>query len=129
MTPWTWIDARDARAVHDRLLVLHGGAAGTRDAGLLDSALARPRQLAAYGASVDVIDLAAAYTCGLIQNHPFVDGNKRSGFVIGILFLELNGARFTASEEAATRAMMDLAAGRLGDAGYAAFLREHVTTL
>ena len=125
MTPWIWIDARDARAVHDRLLLLHGGAVGVRDVGLLDSALARPQQLAAYGDSVDVIDLASAYTCGLIQNHPFVDGNKRTGFVLGILFLELNGARFIASEEAATRAVLDLAAGHFQDAAYAAFLREH----
>jgi death-on-curing protein len=118
-----WLDERDARAVHDRSLILHGGAPGVRDAGLLDSALARPKQLAAYGEAVDIVDLAAAYTCGLIQNHPFIDGNKRTGFIVGILFLELNGLRFTASEEDATRAVMSLAAGDLDDAGYAAFLR------
>ena len=126
MTPWIWIDERDARAVHDRSLVLHGGAAGVRDAGLLDSALARPRQLAAYVENADVIDLAAAYTSGLVKNHPFVDGNKRTGFVVGILFLELNGARFTASEAAATQAVLGLAAGTLDDAGYAEFLRENI---
>jgi death-on-curing protein len=125
--PWIWIDERDARAVHDRLLLLHGGAAGVRDAGLLDSALARPRQLAAYGENVDMTDLAAAYTSGLVKNHPFIDGNKRTGFVVGVLFLELNGARFTASEEAATEAVLGLAAGTLDDAGYAAFLRENVS--
>jgi death-on-curing protein len=118
-----WLDERDARAVHDRSLVLHGGAPGVRDAGLLDSALARPRQLSAYGEAVDIVDLAAAYTCGLIQNTPFIDGNKRTGFIVGILFLELNGRRFTASEEDATRTVMSLAAGDLDDAGYAAFLR------
>ncbi len=123
MTALIWLDERDARAVHDRSLILHGGAPGVRDAGLLDSALARPRQLAAYGEAVDIVDLAAAYTRGLIQNHPFIDGNKRTGFVIGILFLELNGVRFNASEEDATRAVMSLAAGDLDDAGYAAFLR------
>jgi death-on-curing protein len=125
MTAWIWIDERDARAVHDRSLVLHGGAAGLRDEGLLQSALARPMQLEAYGETVDVIDLAAAYTAGLVQNHPFVDGNKRTGFVVGVLFLELNGARFTASEEAATQAVLALAAGSLDEAGYAAFLREN----
>lgn len=127
MRPWIWIDERDARSVHDRSLVLHGGAAGLRDAGLLQSALARPQQLEAFGEGVDVVDLAAAYTSGLVKNHPFIDGNKRTGFVVGILFLELNGARFTASEEAATQAVLGLAAGSLDEAGYAAFLRENVS--
>lgn len=127
MSSWIWLDERDALAVHDRSLVLHGGAAGIRDAGLMASALARPRQLEAYGENVDVVDLAAAYTAGLVQNHPFVDGNKRTGFIVGILFLELNGARFTASEEAATQAVLGLAAGTLDDAGYAAFLRENIS--
>ena len=125
MTAWVWLGEREALAVHDRSLSLHGGAAGVRDHGLLASALARPRQLEAYGEAVDVVDLAASYTAGLVQNHPFIDGNKRTGFVIGILFLELNGARFTASEEAATQAVMGLAAGALDAAGYAAFLREN----
>jgi death-on-curing protein len=127
MSPWVWLDERDARAIHDRSLLLHGGAPGLREAGLLQSALARPRQLEAYGEEVDVADLAAAYTAGLLQNHPFVDGNKRTGFVIGVLFLELNGARFTASEEAATQAVLALAAGTIDDASYAAFLRENIS--
>jgi death-on-curing protein len=127
VTAWIWLDECDALTVHDRSLVLHGGAAGLRDHGLLASALARPKQLEAYGEAVDVVDLAAAYTAGLVQNHPFVDGNKRTGFVIGILFLELNGARFTASEEAATQAVLGLAAGTLDHAAYAAFLRENIS--
>ena len=102
MTEPVWIDERDALALHDRLLALHGGAAGMRDDTLLKSALARPQQRFAYGGDVDVIDLATAYTAGIVRNHPFVDGNKRTGFVVGILFLELNGYRFTASEESAT---------------------------
>jgi death-on-curing protein len=93
---------------------------------LLESGLARPRQLAAYGENVDVIALAAAYTSGIVKNHSFIEGNKRTGFVMGVLFLELNSARFTASEEAATKAVLGLAAGTLDDAGYAAFLRENV---
>ena len=125
MGSWLWIDERDARAVHDRSILLHGGAAGVRDAGLLQSALARPQQLEAYGGAVDVVHLAAAYTAGLVQNHPFVDGNKRTGFVVGILFLELNGVQFTASEAAATHAILGLASGTLDEAGYAAFLREN----
>jgi death-on-curing protein len=83
--------------------------------------------LEAYGEAVDVTELAAAYTAGLVQNHPFVDGNKRTGFVVGILFLELNGARFAASEAAATQAVLGLAAGSLDHAGYAAFLRENIS--
>ena len=70
--------------------------------------------------------LAAAYTAGIVKNHPFVNGDKRAGFVLGILFLEMNGMRFTASEEAATQAVLDLAAGNMDMAGYAAFLRENV---
>lgn len=123
MRPWIWIDERDALAVHDRLLMFHGGAQGVRDAGPLSSALARPQQLEAYGEAVGVIELGAAYSAGVIHNPPFVDGNKRTGFLVGILFLELNGARFMASEEDATQAVLALAAGTLDEAGYAAFLR------
>jgi death-on-curing protein len=82
--------------------------------------------LEANSETVDVVDLAAAYTAGIVQNHPFVDGNKRTGFVIGVLFLELNGAHFTATEEAATQAVLGLAAGALDEAGYAAFIRENL---
>ena len=124
MTAWVWLDERDSLAVLDRSLVLHGGEAGVRDHGLLASALARPRQLAADGQAVDLADLAAAYSSGLVRNHPFIDGNKRTAFVIGILFLELNGARFTAAEAAATQAVLDLADRTIDDAAYAAFLRE-----
>ena len=73
-----WIDERDALALHDRLLALHGGAAGLRDDGLLQSALARPQQHFAYAETTDIIDMAAAYTAGIVRNHPFVDGNKRT---------------------------------------------------
>ena len=125
MTSRVWLDARDARTIHERLLAVHGGAEGVRDAGLLASALARPEQIAAYGDSPDIGDLAAAYTAGIVKNHPFIDGNKRVGFVLGVLFLEMNGWRFTASEEDATRAVLELAAGSMDMAGYAAFLREH----
>jgi len=126
VTAWIWVDERLALAIHERSIMLHGGAARVRDAGLLQSALARPLQVAAYGEAADVIDLATAYTAGIIRNHPFVDGNKRAGFVVGILFLELNGLRFTASEEVATQAVMGLAAGTLDEAGYGAFLRGNV---
>lgn len=118
-----WIEERDALAIHDRLLALHGGAAGLRDRGLLESALARPRQHHAYAGTFDIITLAALYTAGIVRNHPFVDGNKRTGFVIGVLFLELHGYDFTAREADATQAVMALAAGTLDEAAYGAWLR------
>lgn len=116
---------RAVLAAHDRLLAAHGGAEGLRDAGLLESALARPRQHYAYS-SPDVIELAAIYTTGIVRNHPFVDGNKRTGFATGIAFLLLNGFVFRATEEEATQAVLTLAAGDLDEAGYAAWLRSNV---
>lgn len=127
MTEPIWIQASDVLMLHDRLLELDGGMAGLRDVTLLESALARPQQFHAYSESPDIIDMAAAYTAGLLQNHVFFDGNKRTGFVVGILFLELNGYRFTAAEDAATQAVLGLAAGTLDEAGYAAFLRANTT--
>lgn len=118
-----WLEEPEALAVHERLLVLHGGAVGVRDAALL----ARPRQIAAYRERAELADLAAAYTFAIVRNHPFVDGNKRTGFVLGVLFVELNGGRFVAEEAAATRAVMGLADGTLDEAGYIAFLRANVT--
>ena len=118
-----WIEERDALAIHDRLLADHGGPPGLRDEGLLQSALARPLQHHAYADSPDVVEMAALYTTGLVRNHPFVDGNKRVGFVVGILFLELNGFRFIASEEDATQAVLSLSSGTLDEAAYTAWLR------
>jgi death-on-curing protein len=118
-----WIDERDAIALHSRLLALHGGAEGLRDRGLLQSALARPQQQYAYAETSDMIDMATAYTAGIVRNHRFVDGNKRTGFVVGVLFLELNGYRFAASEEDAAQAVLKLADGTLDEADYNAFLR------
>jgi death on curing protein len=120
-----WIDERDGRALHARLLALHGGAPGLRQDGLLKSALARPPQHYAYGDNPDIVDLAVIYTAGMLRNHPFVDGNKRTGFVVGILFLELNGYRFHASEEDAANAVFALAARELDQQSYSAFLREN----
>ena len=121
-----WIDERDALALHDRLLALHGGTSGLWDEGLPKSAIVRPKQHLAYGESPDIVDMAAAYTAGIVRNHPFADGNKRTGFVVGILFLELNGFRFTASEEDAAQAVLGLAAGSLDEPGYSAFLHANV---
>ena len=123
-----WIDERDALALHDRLLALDGGAVGVRSVGLLRSALARPQQLHAYGDAPDAIEMAAAYTVGIIHNHPFVDGNKRTAFVAGVLFLEINGHRFAATEEDATQAVLGLAAGTLDEASFTRWLRANVST-
>ncbi len=127
MKELNWIDERDALILHDRLLALQGGATGVRDAGLLASALAQMRQHFAYAETADIIQLAAIYTHGIVRNHPFVDGNKRTGFVIGILFLEINGHRFSASAEDAAKAVLALAAGEIEADEYAAFLRANVT--
>jgi len=97
-----------------------------RDQGLLESALARPRQHYAYDGTIDIVAMAAPYTAGIVRNHPFVDGNKRTGFVIGVLFLELHGYEFKASEEDATQAVMGLAAGTLDETSYTAWLRLNV---
>lgn len=119
----SWVDERDASALHAKVQGLHGGAGELRNAGLLASSLARPRRQFAYSDNSDLITLAAAYTSGIVKNHPFVDGNTRVGFVVGILFLEINGYRFKASEDEAAQAVIDLAAGRLDEKGYAQFLR------
>jgi death-on-curing protein len=121
-----WIETRDVLSIHDRQLALHGGATGIRDRGLLESALARPRQHYNYSDSPSVVEMAALYTAGIVRNHPFVDGNKRTGFVVGILFLELNGFDFVATEEDATHAVMALAASGLDEAGYTEWLRRNV---
>jgi len=120
-----WIEERDVLAIHDRLLAIHGGAPGLRDRGLLQSALARPRQYHTYANSRDIVAMAALYTAGIVGNHPFVDGNKRTGFVVGVLFLELHGFVFSASEEDATRAIFELAAGILDETAFAAWLRRN----
>jgi death on curing protein len=121
-----WIDERDALALHDHLLALDGGLAGVRDEGLLQSALARPQQIHAYGNSPDAIELAGAYTAGIVRNHPFIDGNKRTGFIVGALFLEMNRYRLTASEEDATQAVLGLAGGTLDESAFVAWMRANV---
>jgi death-on-curing protein len=120
-----WIDEHAVLAIHDSLLATHGGKTGLRDNGLLESALARPKQHKAYSESPCILEMATLYTDGIIRNHPFADGNKRTGFVTGVLFLELTGFEFNASEEDATQAVISLAAGALDEAGYTAWLRSN----
>lgn len=121
---WRWIDKRLLTLLHDESLAEHGGAAGLRDEGLLDSALTRPLNLVAYG-EPDLAELAAAYGVGLAKNHAFVDGNKRPAFLAVGLFLRLNGHRLNATPAAATIAMMDVAAGALNEADFATWIRRH----
>jgi death-on-curing protein len=122
---WRWIDRRILVLLHDESLAMHGGASGIRDEGLLESALTRAPNLAAYG-DPDVAALAAAYAYGLAKNHPFVDGNKRAAFLGVGLFLGLNGHRLTASQAEATVAVFGLAAGDWDEPTFAAWLRSHL---
>ena len=122
---WRWIDRRLLVLLHDESLAMHGGASGLRDEGLLESALARPLNLAAYG-EPDLAALAAAHASGLSQNHPFVDGNKRAAFLAVGLFLGLNGHRLTASQAEATVAMFGLASGEINESTFASWLRDRI---
>jgi death on curing protein len=122
---WRWVARQALELLHDESLAEHGGAPGLRDAGLFESALARPVNLAAYG-QPDIADLAAAYGVGLAKNHPFVDGNKRVAFLAVGMFLGLNGHRLVAGQAEATVVMLDVAAGTLDEPAFAAWLRAHV---
>lgn len=117
-----WLRREAVLILHDESLADHGGAAGIRDNGLFDSALARPENLFAYG-EPDLFDLAAAYAFGIVRNHPFVDGNKRTGFLAAAVFLEINGWMLTADEVDATVQTFGLAASEISEDFYAAWLR------
>ena len=123
--PWTWLAPGLIQAVHDEQLAEHGGGAGVRDANLLASALARPQQLAHYGAP-DAAELAASYGFGISRNHPFVDGNKRTAFVAMELFLALKGFELMASDAECVVNMLDLAAGKLPESEFANWIRSHI---
>ncbi len=122
--PWRWLAAEVLLAVHEEQLAEHGGAAGVRDLGLFESALARPQNVAAYG-NPDAADLAASYGVGLAKNHPFIDGNKRTAFVAVELFLALNGHDLVADDADCVLTMLAVAAGSLDEPGFAAWLRTH----
>lgn len=127
MTDPLWLNERDAITLHDRLITLYGGAPGLRDRGLLQSALARPQQYYVYASDqTDMIKLSSLYTIGIIRNHPFVDGNKRLGFLMGVLFLEINGLSFIAPEGESAAIILALAASTLDEEGYLNFLRQFV---
>ena len=117
-----WVDVADVLSFHEVMLARFGGLPGVRDAALLDSAVNRPRQLFAYG-KPDVFALAAAVADGIVRNLPFLDGNKRTGFMAAALFLEANGWSFQAAEEDVVVRTLALAAGAIGAAEYARWLR------
>ena len=127
---WVWLDRAVILAVHDMQLAEHGGGAGVRDAGLLDSALGKPLQLQAYGEPPpDAAALAAAYGYGISRNHPFIDGNKRTGFVAAQLFLRLNGHRIQAPHVDCVLTTLSLAASDIDEAAFADWLRRHLQRL
>jgi death-on-curing protein len=124
MQKWQWINKQLLVMLHDESLLLHGGASGIRDAGLLDSALNRAVNLALYS-EPDFADLAAAYTIGLAKNHAFVDGNKRVAFLAVGLFLGLNGYKLTATQTDATQTLLAVASGEIQETSFAQWIREN----
>lgn len=124
MTDPVWVLRETVLALHEQLLAHFGGSGGIRDEGLLASALARPQNLLAYEKPT-AFDLAASYGFGLVKNHAFVDGNKRTAFAVAVLFLELNGYRFVAAEADATVQTLALAASAISESDYARWLESN----
>lgn len=120
-----WIATEVALAAHGEQLAEHGGADGVRDAGALESAMMRPRNLADYG-QPDIAALAAAYAFGIARNHPFVDGNKRTAAVVAETFLDLNGHALSASDAELVVAILTLAEGDLSEDELADWFRQHL---
>ena len=119
-----WLDHRLVLAIHGRVLAEHGGLAGIRDEGLLESALARPRNLHHYQRA-SLYGLAAAYAAGICRNHPFVDGNKRVALIAVYVFLARNGVMLSAGEADAAAAVTELAAGTLPESRFSAWLKKN----
>lgn len=119
-----WLTRDECLALHDMMLSFYGGITGVRDEHLLESALARPQQLFHYGRPM-LAEMAAAYAAGIVKNHPFLDGNKRTGFMLGAGFLERNGLEFQATEADAVLQTLALAAGAMTEAAYAEWLHQN----
>ncbi len=124
MTDPVWLDREDALGIHDLMRAQFGGASGLRDPGLLDSALSLPLNHHAYGEE-HIHVLAALYAAGVVRNHPFVDGNKRTGFILAATFLEINGWELTADEESVVEMTRGLAAGTVSEGEYGRWLVEN----
>ncbi|QQP89657.1 type II toxin-antitoxin system death-on-curing family toxin [Skermanella sp. TT6] len=120
-----WISHDVVIAIHEAQLAEHGGASGIKDIAFLESALAHPLNFENYG-EPDIADLAASYACGVAGNHPFVDGNKRTAFVVMELFLELNGQELKASDAACVETMLKVAAGEMDQEAMAAWIRANL---
>lgn len=126
MSEWVWLNRAAIIAIHEVQLAEHGGGTGVRDPGLLDSALGKPQQLNNYGEPPpDAAALAASYGYGISRNHPFIDGNKRTGYVAAELFLRLNGWRLNADDASCVVTMLAVAAGDITEEAFAAWLRAH----
>lgn len=128
MSLWTWVEADVLLAVHDEQLEEHGGATRLRDRGLFESALARPRNLAAHG-EPDAAELAAAYGLGIAKNHAFVDGNKRTALVALELFLALNGFELTADDSQCVVVVLSVGSGAFSEAELADWIRRHIRSV
>lgn len=127
---WRWVGIDVVLAIHDEQITEHGGPPGVRDRTVVESALARPLHLARYGdPEPDAADLAAAYAYGLCRNHGFVDGNKRTAFVVALVFLLDNGLALVADDPDAVRTMVATAAGELAEVDLATWFRRHVRRL
>jgi death on curing protein len=124
-----WVSRLVADAIQHDLISTHGGLPGLRDEGLLEAALARPRQLWSYSASIDTPSLAAAYAYGIARNHPYNDGNKRIAFMVATVFAELNGHRLDAPESEVVDVMLKLAAGAVEEEALAEWLRNRLAAL
>jgi death on curing protein len=123
-----WVLDETVLAIHNRQIAEHGGLSGVRDAGALASALGRPKNKLAYG-DPDIFELAAAYGFGIATNHPFADGNKRTAYVVSVLFLRLNGYGVEADQDAKYRTFLDLAAGKLAEAELASWFKANCARL
>jgi death-on-curing protein len=128
MNRWVWLNKAVIIAVHEAQLAEHGGGTGVRDHNLLQSALARPENLAAYG-EPDASDLAAAYGFGISRNHAFIDGNKRTGFVAAAMFLRLNDYKLVADDASKVLTMLALSAGDITEVEFATWIRQHASKM
>jgi death-on-curing protein len=125
VTDWRFVDEKVVCAAHGMMLARHGGSPGIRDAGALASALDRPRNLVAY-AEPDITDLAAAYAFGIVKAHVFVDGNKRTGWVVMRIFIKDNGGNLVFAPDEAVQVMVSIAAGQIGEPQFADWLRDRI---